>query len=331
MPHIKARILDAGFFAAIAMRPATIAPGAMPTYHEKTSSKEGIMGWIAAAATSAAFAGMTSVLAKLGVKTTDPDVATALRTCIVFACAWTVAALAGSVESISGITPSSWAFLVMSGLATGGSWICCFKALSMGDVNKVTPIDKSSAVIASLLAIVLFGETAHLALKLICIAAILTGTFMMIERKKTDATACKRGWLAYAVLAALFAALTSILGKIGIDGVESNLGTAIRTTVVLALSWGIVAARGKLTLIERIERRELGFLAASGLTTGISWLLYYYALQAGTVSVVVQIDKLSIVVSIIFARVVLGERLSRKALIGLLIIILSTAAMTACP
>lgn len=288
------------------------------------------MGWIAAAAASAAFAGITSVLAKLGVETTDSDVATALRTCVVFACAWTVAALAGSIESIDAIAPSAWAFLVLSGLATGGSWICCFKALSMGDVNKVTPIDKSSAVIASLLAIVLFGETAHLILKLICIAAILAGTFMMIERKKADAIACKRGWLAYAVLAALFAALTSILGKVGIDGVESNLGTAIRTTVVLALSWGIVAARGKLPLVKRIERGELGFLAASGLATGISWLLYYYALQTGTVSVVVQIDKLSIVVSVVFARVALDEHLSRKALAGLLIIILSTAVMTAC-
>lgn len=288
------------------------------------------MGWIAAAAASAAFAGITSVLAKLGVETTDSDIATALRTCVVFACAWTVAALAGSIENIGAIAPSAWAFLVLSGLATGGSWICCFKALSMGDVNKVTPIDKSSAVIASLLAIVLFGETAHLILKLICIAAILAGTLMMIERKKADAIACKRGWLAYAVLAALFAALTSILGKVGIDGVESNLGTAIRTTVVLALSWGIVAAREKLPLVKRIERRELGFLAASGLATGISWLLYYYALQTGTVSVVVQIDKLSIVVSVVFARVALGEHLSRKALAGLLIIMLSTAVMTAC-
>lgn len=197
-------------------------------------------------------------------------------------------------------------------------------------MNKVVPIDKSSAVLASLLAIALFGETANLGVKLAAIAVILVGTLMMIERKDVRPPRDGGlGWLAYAVLAALFAALTAILGKVGIDGVESSLGTAIRTCVVLAASWGIVAWKGKLGLVRGIERRELAFLALSGLATGASWLCYYYALQTGVVSVVVQVDKLSIVASIAFAWLVLGERLSRKTSLGLLLIVVGTVAMTA--
>ena len=200
-------------------------------------------------------------------QSTDSDVATAVRTIIVLALAWVVAILAGSVGTIGSLSATTWVFLVLSGLATGASWICYFKALSLGDVNKVVPIDKSSAVLAALLAIVLFGETANLAMKLICIAVILAGTLLMVERKdvaRTDPVK-GRGWLAYAVLAAVFASLTAILGKIGIDGVESNLGTAIRTCVVLAASWGIVAWKGKLRLVRSIDRRELAFLVLSGL------------------------------------------------------------------
>ena len=286
--------------------------------------------WVIAACGSALFAGIAAILGKLGVQTTDSDVATAVRTCVVLALAWVTASCAGSLGSIGEIPPRTWLFLVLSGLATGGSWICYFKALSLGDVNKVVPIDKSSAVLASLLAIVLFGETANLGLKLAAIAAILAGTLMMVGRK--DAQPARDGgfgWLAYAVLAAVFAALTAILGKVGIDGVESNLGTAIRTCVVLAASWGVVAWKGKLGLVRGIERRELAFLALSGLATGVSWLCYFYALQAGVVSAVVQIDKLSIVASIAFAWVVLGERLSHKAACGLALIVAGTVAMTA--
>ena len=286
--------------------------------------------WVIAACGSALFAGLVAILGKLGVQTTDSDVATAVRTCVVLALAWGAAACAGSLGSIGEIPPHTWLFLVLSGLATGGSWICYFKALSLGDVNKVVPIDKSSAVFASLLAIVLFGETANLGLKLVAIVAILAGTLMMIERRDAQpARDGSFGWLAYAVLAAVFAALTAILGKVGIDGVESNLGTAIRTCVVLAASWGIVAWKGKLGLVGGIERHELAFLALSGLATGASWLCYYYALQTGVVSVVVQIDKLSIVASIAFAWLVLGERLSRKAACGLALIVAGTVAMTA--
>lgn len=289
------------------------------------------MSWILAASLSAFFAGLVSILAKLGVKSTDSDVATALRTVVVLVFAWAAAALAGRLGSISELSGTTWLFLVLSGLATGGSWICYFKALSMGDVNKVVPIDKSSAVLASLLAIVLFGETANLPVKLACIAAILAGTMMMIERKDVGDAGQGRGraWLVYAVLSAVFAALTSILGKVGIDGVESNLGTAIRTTVVLAMAWLIVAWKGKMPLVRATDRRELAFLALSGVATGASWLLYYYAIQTGVVSVVVQIDKLSVLVSVAFASLVLKERLTPRAGAGLAMITAGTAVMCA--
>ncbi|MBO4352540.1 MAG: EamA family transporter [Eggerthellaceae bacterium] len=285
--------------------------------------------WVAAACGSALFAGLVAVLGKLGVQTTDSDVATAVRTVVVLALSWAAAGLAGSIDTIGSLSATTWTFLILSGLATGASWICYFKALSLGDVNKVVPIDKSSAVLAALLAIVLFGETTNLAVKLVCIAAILAGTMLMIERKNVSPKTGGRGWLAYAVLAALFAALTAILGKVGIDGVESNLGTAIRTCVVLAASWGIVAWKGKLRLVRQIDRRELAFLALSGLATGASWLCYYYAVQTGVVSVVVQIDKLSVLVSIAFAWLVLGEKLSLKAAIGLALLVVGTVVMTA--
>ena len=286
--------------------------------------------WVIAACGSALFAGLVAILGKLGMQSTDSDVATAVRTIIVLALAWVVAILAGSVGTIGSLSATTWVFLVLSGLATGASWICYFKALSLGDVNKVVPIDKSSAVLAALLAIVLFGETANLAMKLICIAVILAGTLLMVERKdvaRTDPVK-GRGWLAYAVLAAVFASLTAILGKIGIDGVESNLGTAIRTCVVLAASWGIVAWKGKLRLVRSIDRRELAFLVLSGLATGASWLCYYYAVQTGVVSVVVHIDKLSVLVAIVFAWIAFGERLSRKAAAGLILLVVGTTAMT---
>lgn len=286
------------------------------------------MSWIVAAFASALFAGVVAILSKLGVCSTDSDVATALRTVVVTVFAWAAAGIAGSLGTLPSLTATNWLFLILSGTATGASWLAYFKALSLGDVNKVTPIDKSSAVLASLLAIVLFGETAHLPIKLACIAVILIGTFMMIERKDVKEKS-KTGWLLFAMLAAVFAALTSVLGKIGIGGVESNLGTAIRTTVVLIMAWGIVLGRGKASLLSRTDKHELVFLALSGVATGASWLLYYYAIQTGIVSVVVQIDKLSVLFSIAFARIVLGERLTRKSALGLTLLICGTLVMTA--
>lgn len=287
------------------------------------------MSWVAAALGSAFFAGITSILAKCGIKHTDPDVATAIRTCMVLVFAWAMAGVSGSIGTIGSIAAKAWLFLVLSGLATGASWICYFKALSIGDVNKVVPVDKMSTVLAALIAIVLFGETSNLAVKLVGTVVITLGTFLMIEKKQSTGVGQKqdRTWLVYAIGAAVFAALTSILAKVGIEGVESNLATAIRTCVVLAMAWAIVAAKGKLGQAARVDRRELTFLAASGIATGASWLLYYYAIAAGQVSVVVQIDKLSIVVSVLFAHLAFNEKLSRRSAAGLFLIVLGTAAL----
>lgn len=287
------------------------------------------MSWVTAAFASAFFAGITSILAKCGIRHTDSDVATAIHTCVVLVFAWAMAGISGSIGAIGAIPAKAWLFLTLSGLATGASWICYFKALSIGDVNKVVPVDKMSTVLAVLIAIVLFGETGNLAVKLVGTAVITLGTFLMIEKKQSVGAEQKqdRAWLAYALGAAVFAALTSVLAKIGIEGVESNLATAIRTCVVLVMAWAIVAAKGKLEQVARIDPRELAFLAASGIATGASWLLYYYAIAAGQVSVVVQIDKLSIVVSVLFARLAFNEKLSHRSAIGLFLIVLGTAAL----
>ena len=285
------------------------------------------MSWIAAAFASAFFAGITSILAKCGIKTTDSDVATALRTCVVLVFAWIMAALAGPLSAIGSISGKSWLFLALSGLATGGSLICYFKALSCGDVNKVVPVDKMSTVLAVLLAIVLFGETSNLAVKLVGTAGITVGTFMMIEKKQSENAGQGRAWLWWAIGAAVFAALTSVLAKVGISGVESNLATAIRTCFVLVMAWIVVAMKGKLGQVREVRRGELGFLAASGLATGASWLCYYYAIAAGQVSVVVQIDKLSILISVLFAFLVFHEKLTPRGLAGLALIVAGTAAM----
>ena len=274
--------------------------------------------WIAAAVLSAFFAGVTSILAKCGIRHTDSDVATALRTVVVLVFSWLMVLVAGSAGGITSLSGRSLLFLILSGLATGASWLCYFKALSIGDVNKVVPVDKSSTVLTVLLAILLFHETTNLPVKLAGTALLLAGALLMVERKPS-APAASQGlsWLPWAVGSAVFAALTSILAKVGISGVESNLGTAIRTGVVLVMAWGIVLLKGKQHQVRTIDRREAGFIALSGVATGASWLCYYYAIQHGVVSVVVPIDKMSILVSVGFSRVFLGERLSRRAALGL--------------
>ena len=276
---------------------------------------------------SALFAGLTAVLAKCGIEKTDSDIATALRTIVVLIFSWIMVFVVGSDDTITQIDTKSLVFLILSGLATGASWICYFKALSIGDVNKVVPVDKSSTVLSVLLAIVLFGETNNLPIKLISAALLAFGVFLMIEKKDTDTKEIKRAWLPYAVGSAVFAALTSILAKIGISGVESNLGTAIRTGVVLVMAWGIVFAKDKQDQLHSIDRKELLFIALSGLATGASWLCYYYAIQNGIVSVVVPIDKMSILVSIAFSYIVFHEKLSRKASAGLLLMLCGTLSM----
>lgn len=277
---------------------------------------------------SAFFAGITAILAKCGIKKTDSDVVTALRTVVVLIFSWIMVFAVGSFSGISHISPRSFLFLVLSGLATGASWICYFRALSQGDVNKVVPIDKSSTILSVLLAIVLFHETENLPAKLMGTALLLAGILFMVEKKAADHAELKRTWIVNAVLSAVFAALTSILGKIGISGVESNLGTAIRTCVVLIMAWIIVFAKGKQYQIRQIGRKELIFIALSGVTTGASWLCYYYAIQNGIVSVVVPIDKMSILVSVLFSWIVFGEKLSRKAFAGLCLMIVGTLLMT---
>ena len=283
--------------------------------------------WLIMAGLSALFAGLTSILAKCGIKKTDSDVATALRTVIVLLFAWIMVFVVGTAKTITEISAKSLIFLILSGLATGASWICYFKALSIGDVNKVVPVDKSSTVLTVLLAIILFSETEHLAVKLIGTALLAVGVFLMIEKKKTETKTIKRVWLPYAIGSAVFAALTSILAKVGISGVESNLGTAVRTGVVLVIAWLIVLVKGKGAELKKLDAKELVFIVLSGIATGASWLCYYYAIQKGVVSVVVPIDKLSVVVSVAFSYLVFREKLSKKALLGLLLIVSGTLAM----
>ncbi len=284
--------------------------------------------WLVAAILSAVFAGLTSILAKCGIKKTDSDLATALRTVVVLAFSWIMVLLSGSYSGITEIETRSFVFLILSGAATGASWICYFKALSIGDINKVVPIDKSSTVLTVLLAIICFDETSGLALKLIATAVLAVGILLMVEKRPTEQKSRGGAWMIYAVLSAVFAALTSILAKIGISGVDSNLGTAIRTGVVLAVAWGIVFAKGKHKQLAHTEKKELTFIALSGIATGCSWLCYYYAIQNGKVSIVAPIDKLSILVTVAFSYIVFKEKLSPKALLGLFLMVASTLAMT---
>ena len=285
------------------------------------------MIWLTAAILSAFFAGLTSILAKCGIKKTDSDLATALRTIVVLIFSWIMVLVVGSLHTITEIQPKAFIFLILSGLATGASWICYFKALSVGDINKVVPIDKSSTVLTVLLAIICFGETSNLVMKLIATAILAIGIFLMVEKKKREEKQESKTWMLYAVLAAVFAALTSILAKMGITGVESNLGTAIRTGVVLIMAWVIVFARGKQAQLKSIDKKELLFIGLSGIATGASWLCYYYAIQNGDVSVVVPIDKLSIIVTVIFSYFVFKEKLSKKALAGLCLMVVGTLLM----
>lgn len=283
--------------------------------------------WVLFALGSALFAGLTSVLAKCGIRKTDSDAATAIRTIVVLIFSWLMVWIVGSAPMITTLSTKTWVFLILSGLATGASWLCYFRALQLGNVNKVVPIDKSSTVLTILLALVFLGEPVSW-LKGIAVILIGIGTFMMIEKKADSGEKMeKKSWLLYAVLSAVFASLTSILGKIGIDGVESSLGTAIRTGVVLVMAWLIVFVKGKQHTLKVIPKNELGFICLSGLATGASWLCYYKALQDGLASVVVPIDKLSILVSIGFSALVFKERLSKKAAFGLVLIVGGTLMM----
>lgn len=282
--------------------------------------------WITAAVLSAVFAGLTAILAKCGIRKTSSNLATALRTIVVLIFSIIMVFVVGSQQTIKEIAPVSWIFLVLSGLATGASWMCYFKALSIGDVNKVVPIDKSSTILSVLLAILIFNETNNLIVKLFGTALIGAGTYLMIEKKRATETKNTK-WILYAVLSAIFAALTSVLAKMGISGVESNLGTAIRTAVVLIMAWGIVLAKGEQKRLKGINKKELVFIALSGLATGASWLCYYYAIQNGVMSVVVPIDKMSVLITVLFSVVFLKEKMSFKSIFGLIVMSVGTLAM----
>ena len=286
--------------------------------------------WILLAFASAFFAGVMSILAKIGIRDTDSNLATALRTVVVAFFAWIMVFVVGSQTTIPDVDIRSIVFLVLSGLATGGSWLCYFKALKLGDVNKVVPIDKSSTVLTMLLSMLFLGEGFTI-IKLAAMLIIGIGTYFMIERKEivSDNSNTKRSytWIFYAALAAVFASLTAILGKVGIEGVESNLGTAIRTIVVLCMAWGIVFVQGKHKEIKKIDRKSRLFIGLSGLATGLSWLCFYSALQQGPVSVVIPIDKLSIVITIAFSYFILREKLKKISIIGLALIVIGTLSL----
>lgn len=280
--------------------------------------------WVIFALLSAFFAGITAVLSKVGIKNVNSDLGTAIRTIVVFVFAWLMVFVVDAWDGITSITSKTLIFLVLSGLATGASWLCYFKALKLGDVNKVAPIDKSSTVLTMILAFVFLGEKITI-LKGICIILIGLGTYMMIEKRESDEKTGKNTeWLVWAILSAVFAALTSVLGKIGISDIDSTLGTAIRTFVVLIMSWIVVWVSKSQSGIKNITLRTLVFLVLSGITTGLSWLCYYKALQDGQASVVVPIDKLSILVTIAFSYIVLGEKLTKKSFCGLVLLVCGT-------
>lgn len=283
--------------------------------------------WLFYAIGSAFFAGVTSILAKCGIRKTDSTVATAVRTIVILVFSWIMVFVAGSQNQITEISGRTLLFLILSGAATGASWLCYFKALQIGDINKVVPIDKSSTVLTILLALIFLGEGVSLP-KAVAVVVIAAGIFLMIEKKDVEETKSgKGGWFLYAAGSAFFASLTAILGKIGITGVESNLGTAIRTCVVLVMAWLMVLVTGKQGEVKKIGRKELVFICCSGIATGASWLCYYRALQEGPASVVAPVDKLSVLVTVAFSYFVFGEKLGKKEAAGLVLLTAGTVAM----
>ncbi|MCI1959134.1 MAG: EamA family transporter [Clostridia bacterium] len=282
--------------------------------------------WIAYAFGSAFFAGITSILAKCGIKKTDSNVATAIRTVIVLLFSWFMVFVAGSQNTLCNISIKTLVFLILSGIATGASWLCYFKALQLGNINKIVPIDKSSTILTILLAVIFLRESISI-IKAVGIVLIGAGTYLMVQRKDVTDYNKNNGWLIYALLSAFFASLTAILAKIGISGIESNLGTAIRTIVVLIMAWIVVFATGKWNTIKTVSKNELSFICLSGFATGASWLCYYKALKDGLAGVVVPIDKLSILIAILFSYIVFKEKLSKKAAAGLIMIVIGTLAM----
>lgn len=288
------------------------------------------MLWMIAAVGSAVFAGITAILSKCGVKNTHSDVATAIRTSVVFVFAWFMVWLTGTYRTLPTVSAKSWTFLILSGLATGASWICYFKALSLGEASKVAAVDKSGVILSILFALLLFPEERNAwQIKLICLILIGIGTFLMTDIQKGSGKKSAL-WLLFALFSAGFAAATSILAKIGIEAVDSNAATAIRTSVVLLMSWLIVVTKRESRFVKQVTKKDLLFLVLSGIATGASWLCYYYAIQNGQVSVVIPIDKMSILVTVLFSSTVLKEHISNRAKIGLLLLTAGTVLMAIC-
>ena len=283
--------------------------------------------WVLYAFGAALFAGATSILAKIGIEEVDSHLATALRTIVVLVFSWLMVFIVGTQNQLTVISIKSYIFLILSGMATGASWLCYFKALQLGDVNKVVPIDKSSTILTMILAFVFLKEDITIPM-IIGMIAIGIGTYLMIQKKEEGEKQVKnKVWLIYAVLSAVFASLTSILAKVGIENVESNLATAIRTIVVLIMAWLIVLLQKIHGEVKNISKKSFVFIGLSGIATGASWLCYYKALHDGLASIVVPIDKLSILVTVAFAYIFLKEKLSRKSMVGLILITVGTLSL----
>lgn len=301
--------------------------------------------WLLFAALSALFAGASSILAKIGISDTDSNLCTALRTAVVLIFSWIMVFITGEATELSSIDGRTLIFLILSGVCTGASWLCYFKALSVGDVNRVVPIDKSSTILTIVLSFIIFHETVGI-LKLFSLVILALGIFLMIEKKpspdahssvlntvvanttvaNTNARS-KSGWFILAIGSALFASLTTIFGKLGVGDLSSNLGTAIRTGVALIFAWLLVILTKKAGDIRKIDKRSWIFIIASGAATGASWLCYYRALKGGVTSAVVAVDKLSLLVTIGFALIVFKEKLSRRTLCGLILMTAATLVM----
>lgn len=277
--------------------------------------------WILFAVGSAFFAGATSVLAKAGIKSVSSNFATAFRTGVVLIFSWLMVFVVGCQNAVSTITPRALVFLALSGAATGLSWLCYFKALSIGNLSKVVAVDKSSTFLTILLALIFFREPFHW-LTGLGIAVMIAGTALMLE--KGDAKKGERGWLFYAAGSAVFAALQSILGKVGVQDMDATLATALRTVVVLIFAWAIVLGKKEGGDWKKMTRRDAVLLVLSGITTGASWLCYYRALQSGRASVVVPIDKCSMLFAVALSAIFLKEKQTRRSLLALALVVAGT-------
>lgn len=280
---------------------------------------------------AALFASFTAILAKIGIEKVDSNLATAVRTVVVVIMAYLMVAITGQTDSIFNISMKSYIFLILSGLTTGMSWLCFFKAIQIGDVSKVVPIDKASVVLTILLSFIILGEPAT-AFVVSGGIIISIGTFVLIGKEKKNDRKKKKGfntksYIFLAVLSAVFAALTNILAKIGIEDVDSNVATFIRTVVIILFAWGIVFFQGTFKELKNISKKSYLFLLLSGAATGLSWLCYFAALALGKVSIVNPIDKFSVVLTMVLSFIILKEKPTKNTIAGAILITIGTALL----